>query len=88
MSMVNEALQTALKALQGQIAIAENALRLYHSKLEALENSGKKGSAEYRQTSDRANSLQTLIDHYRSIYDERKALLNIPTIEKRKRTKH
>ena len=83
MIMVNEALQTALKALQGQIAIAENALRLYHSKLEALENSGKKGSAEYR-----ANSLQTLIDHYRSIYDERKALLNIPTIEKRKRTKH
>lgn len=88
MIMVNEALQTALKALQGQIDIAENALRLYHSKLEALENSGKKGSAEYRQTSDRANSLQTLIDHYRSIYDERKALLNIPTIEKRKRTKH
>lgn len=88
MIMVNEALQIALKALQGQIAIAENSLRLYHSKFEALEKAGKKDSAEYQQTTDRANSLQALIDHYRSIYDERKALLNIPTIEKRKRTKH
>ena len=86
--MVNEALQIALKALQGQIAIAENALKLYRSKLNALEKAGKKGSAEYQQTSDRANSLQALIDHYRSIYDERKTLLNVPTIEKRKRTKH
>lgn len=86
--MVNEALQTALKALQGQIAIAENALRLYHSKLEALEKANKKKSVEYRQTMDRTNSLQTLIDHYRSIYDERKELLDTPTIEKRKRTKH
>lgn len=88
MIMVNEALQTALKALQGQIDIAENALRLYHSKLEALEKSEKKGSVEYRQTSDRANSLQSLIDYYRSIYDDRKALLNTPTIERRKRSKH
>ena len=88
MIMVNEALQTALKALQGQIDIAENALRLYHSKLEALEKSEKKGSVEYRQTSDRANSLQSLIDYYRSIYDDRKALLKTPTIERRKRSKH
>jgi chromosome segregation ATPase len=87
MIMVNEALQTALKALQGQISIAENALKLYRSKLDALEKAGKKDSAEYRKTTDRANSLQALIDHYRSIYDERKALLNIPTIEKRRRTK-
>jgi|GEM_PF-2527411 chromosome segregation ATPase len=86
--MVNEALQTALKALQGQIAIAENTLKLYRSKLEALEKAGKKDSAEYRQTMDRTNSLQALIDHYRSIYEERKELLDTPTIKKRKRTKH
>lgn len=88
MIMVNEALQTALKALQGQITIAENTLRLFRSKLDALEKAGKKNSAEYRQMSDRANSLQTLIDHYRSIYEERKALVNTPMIERRKRTKH
>lgn len=86
--MVNEALQTALKALQGQITIAENTLRLFRSKLDALEKAGKKNSAEYRQMSDRASSLQTLIDHYRSIYDDRKALVNTPMIERRKRTKH
>ncbi len=86
--MVNEALQTALKALQGQIEIAENALKLYRSKLEAMEKDCKKGSAEYRQTTNRPNSFQTIIDHYRSIYDERKDLLDAPTIEKRKRTRH
>lgn len=86
--MVNEALQRALKALQGQITIAENTLRLFRSKLDALEKAGKKGSAEYQQMTDRASSLQTLIDHYRSIYDDRKALVNTPMIERRKRTKH
>lgn len=86
--MVNEALQTALKALQGQITIAENALKLYSSKLDALEKSNKKKSVEYQQTIDRVNSLKALIDHYRSIYDERKELLDTPKIEKRKRTKH
>ena len=86
--MVNEALQTALKALQDQITIAEKALKLYRFKLNALENGGKKDSTEYQQMSDRASSLQTLIDHYRSIYDDRKALVNTPMIERRKRTKH
>lgn len=86
--MVNKALQTALKALQGQIEIAENTLKLYRSKLDALEKSNKKKSVEYQQTIDRFNSLKALIDHYRSIYDERKELLDTPKIEKRKRTKH
>ena len=86
--MVNEALQTALKALQGQITIAENALKLYSSKLDALEKSNRKNPVEYQQTIDRANSLQALIDHYRFIYDERKELLDTLKIEKRKRTKH
>ncbi|WP_028909580.1 hypothetical protein [Prevotella sp. AGR2160] len=63
-------------------------MRLFRSKLDALEKAEKKGSVEYRQTSDRANSLQTLIDYYRSIYDDRKALLNTPTIERRKKSKH
>ena len=86
--MANETLQSALKALQGQITIAENALKLYRSKLDALEKSNRKNPVEYQQTIDRANSLQALIDHYRSIYDERKELLDTPKIEKRKRTKH
>lgn len=86
--MVNETLQTALKALQGQIKIAENALKQYTSKLAALESAGKNNSAEYQQTKERAGSLRFLIDHYRSIYEERKALLNAPMIEKRRRTRH
>lgn len=79
--MVNKALQTALKALQGQIEIAENTLKLYRSKLDALEKSNKKKSVEYQQTIDRVNSLKALIDHYRSIYDERKELLDTPKIK-------
>ena len=86
--MANEKLQSALKALQGQITIAKNALKLYRSKLDALEKSNKKKSVEYQQTIDRVNSLKALIDHYRFIYDERKELLDTLKIEKRKRTKH
>lgn len=86
--MVSETLQTALTALQGQIKIAENALKQYRSKLAALESAGKKNSAEYQQTKERAGSLRLLIDHYRSVYEERKALLNAPMIEKRRRTRH
>ena len=86
--MANEKLQSALKALQGQITIAENALKLYRSKLDTLEKSNRKNPVEYQQTIDRANSLQALIDHYRFIYDERKELLDTLKIEKRKRTKH
>ena len=66
--MANETLQSALKALQGQITIAENALKLYRSKLDALEKSNRKNPVVYQQTIDRANSLQALIDHYRFIF--------------------
>ena len=86
--MANEKLQSALKALQGQITIAENAWKLLRCKLDALEKSNRKNPVEYQQTIDRANSLQALIDHYRFIYDERKELLDTLKIEKRKRTKH
>ena len=86
--MVNETLQAALTALQGQIKIAENALKQYRTKLAALESGGKNNSAEYQQTKERADSLRLIIDHYRSVYEERKALLNAPMIEKRRRTRH
>ena len=56
--MANEKLQSALKALQGQITIAENALKLYRSKLDALEKSNRKNPVEYQQTIDRALTLQ------------------------------